>query len=148
LCQSDPGNAIAGSPAANQSGHTRAFRGADISTKLKLMGVDVASFGNWFADEATAKAITFHDPFKGVYKKLLFSLDGARLLGGILVGDASEYGQLSLLAKSGQSLPEPALELFDEGSARDALLEAGGSADLTALADDTQICNCHAVSKG
>ena len=38
--------------------------------------------------------------------------------------------------------------MFDEESARDALLEAGGSADLTALADDTQICNCHGVSKG
>src|SRR5437762_2922844 len=67
-----PGYEMADTLAANLCGQTRAFRGADMSTKLKLMGVDVASFGNWFADEATAKAITFHDPFKGIYKKLLF----------------------------------------------------------------------------
>ena len=47
-----------------------------MSTKLKLMGVDVASFGNCFADDKTAKAITYEDPFKGSYKKLFFSLDG------------------------------------------------------------------------
>ena len=143
-----PGYEMADTLAALLCGQSRAFRGADMSTKLKLMGVDVASFGNWFPDDATAKAITFHDPFKGIYKKLLFSLDGTKLVGGILVGDASEFGQLSLLAKTGQVLPAPTLDLFDEESARDALLEAGGSADLTALADETQICNCHGVSKG
>ena len=36
----------------------------------------------------------FEDPFAGVYKKLLFSPDGTRLLGGILVGDAADYGKL------------------------------------------------------
>src|SRR5438874_4670403 len=94
-----PGYEMAEVAAANLLGQSRTFQGADMSTKLKLMGVDVASFGNCFADQASggrespvAKAITYEDPFKGSYKKLLFSPDGTRLLGGILVGDASEYG--------------------------------------------------------
>ena len=60
-----PGYEMAEIAAANLLGQTRAFKGADMSTKLKLMGVDVASFGNCFADDKTAKAITFEDPFKG-----------------------------------------------------------------------------------
>ena len=56
----------------------RLFTGADMSTKLKLMGVDVASFGNYEADEKTAKSLVFEDPFDGVYKKILVSLDGKK----------------------------------------------------------------------
>src|SRR5207253_9483672 len=83
-----PGYEMAEIVASNLVGQTRTFKGADMSTKLKLMGVDVASFGDCFADEKKAKAITYEDPFKGSYKKLVFSLDGTHLLGGILVGDA------------------------------------------------------------
>src|SRR5262245_7633733 len=81
-----PGYEMAELVAANLTGQERVFKGADLSTKLKLMGVDVASFGNAFADDKTARPITVEDPFKGSYKKLLFSIDGTRLLGGILVG--------------------------------------------------------------
>ena len=99
-----PGYEMADAVAANLTGAARTFTGADLSTKLKLMGGDVASFGTNFADETTARGLSYEDPFKGTYKKLLFSLDGTRLLGGILVGDASEFGQLAMLAKSGQPL--------------------------------------------
>ncbi len=99
-----PGYEMAEIAAANILNENRLFKGADMSTKLKLMGVDVASFGDCFADDKTAKAITYEDPFKGSYKKLLFNHDGTHLLGGILVGDASEYGTLSMLAKSSQAL--------------------------------------------
>jgi nitrite reductase (NADH) large subunit len=136
-----PGYEMAELVAANFTGQERVFKGADLSSKLKLMGVDVASFGNNFADEKTAKAITYEDPFKGSYKKLLFSLDGTRLLGGILVGDASEYGTLSMLARSDQTLPMPPVEL---------LLGKGASAGstVTNITNDAQICSCNNVSKG
>src|SRR5579871_5859044 len=107
-----PGYEMAEIAAANVAGQTRVFQGADLSTKLKLMGVDVASFGNCFADEKTARSITYEDPFKGSYKKLLFNLEGTRLLGGILVGDASEYGGLSMLAKSSEPLSMTPSELL------------------------------------
>src|SRR3954453_7022805 len=98
--------------AAQLTGQERTFKGADMSTKLKLMGVDVASFGNCFAEEKTAKAITYEDPFKGSYKKLLFSPDGTRLLGGLLAGDAPEYGALSMLPKSNEPLAMTPSELL------------------------------------
>ena len=59
------------------------------------MGVDVASFGDPFAEAAGAKALTYEDPFGGVYKKLVFDSEGTRLLGGVLVGDASDFGTLA-----------------------------------------------------
>jgi nitrite reductase (NADH) large subunit len=137
-----PGYEMAELVAANLTGQERIFTGADLSTKLKLMGVDVASFGNAFADDKTARPITVEDPFKGSYKKLLFSLDGTRLLGGILVGDASEYGQLSMLAKSDEALAMPPSELlFGRG-------DKSAGATLTGIANDTQICSCNNVNKG
>jgi len=154
-----PGYEMAEIAAANIIGEERRFKGADMSTKLKLMGVDVASFGNAFADAPSpqplspqggrgsggegARAITYEDPFKGAYKKLLFSLDGTRLLGGILVGDASEYGAWSMLAKSDQPLPmSPSEVLLGKGDAKSA------GATITTIANDTQICSCNNVSKG
>lgn len=74
---------------------TNSFTGADMSTKLKLLGVDVASFGDAFAKTPTAKEIAVTDTVKGVYKKLVLNQDGSRLLGGILVGDAAAYGTIS-----------------------------------------------------
>jgi nitrite reductase (NADH) large subunit len=139
-----PGYEMAELVAANLTGQERVFKGADLSTKLKLMGVDVASFGNCFADEKTARPITVEDPFKGSYKKLLFNLEGNRLLGGILVGDAAEYGSLSMLAKSDEPLPMTPSELVlgKVGESKSA------GATVTGIANDTQICSCNNVSKG
>ncbi len=52
-------------------GHSKTFNGTDLSAKLKLMGVDVASFGDPFADQHVAnpaRPMTMDDPFAGVYK--------------------------------------------------------------------------------
>lgn len=137
-----PGNEMAEIAAANFVGESRTFTGADMSTKLKLMGVDVASFGNCFPDEKTSKAITYEDPFKGTYKKLLFSLEGDKLLGGILVGDAAEYSKFSMLAKSDKPLPMTPGELLVPSS-------SGTAADsLGLMSNDSQICSCNNVSMG
>ena len=77
------------------------FDGADMSTKLKLLGVDVASFGDAFATTEGALELVFADAVTGVYKKLVVSEDGTRLLGGVLVGDASAYGVLRPMVSSG-----------------------------------------------
>jgi nitrite reductase (NADH) large subunit len=138
-----PGYDMAETVAANLTGQERTFTGADLSTKLKLMGVDVASFGNCFADDKNARAITHEDPFRGSYKKLLFSLDGKRLLGGILVGDAAAYGELSMLAKSDQPLPLSPSDLLGTESAP----RSPGSA-IMAIPNGTQVCSCHNVTKG
>jgi nitrite reductase (NADH) large subunit len=134
-----PGYEMSEIAAANFIGEDRTFKGADMSTKLKLMGVDVASFGNAFADEKGAKAITFEDPFKGTYKKLLFNPEGTKLLGGILVGDAADYSSLSIMAKSDKALMVSPGELL--------VPNKSGSSELMVMDDDAQVCSCNNVSK-
>ena len=134
-----PGYEMAEVVAANLAGSTRTFSGFDMSTKLKLMGVDVASFGDPFAEGDGAKALTYEDPFGGVYKKLVFDLKGTRLLGGVLVGDASDFGVLLSLFKSGKPLTVPPGNLFTAG--RSAGVGAAGG-DVDAL-----VCSCNNVSE-
>ncbi len=120
----------------------RTFTGADMSTKLKLMGVDVASFGDYEAGPDRARPLTYEDPFEGVYKKLLFNLDGTKLLGGVLVGDASDYGNLLMLNKSKDPLPVKPGEL---------IVGTGGGAavgGVDSMDDACQVCSCNNVSKG
>lgn len=117
------------------------FTGSDLSTKLKLMGVDVASFGDYEAGPDVSKSLTFEDPFKGVYKKLVFNPEGTHLLGGILIGDASGYGSLSLLAKSADKLPCSPHELVVGTGGG---ITGGNAADMP---DEAQICSCNNVTK-
>lgn len=138
-----PGYEMAEVVAANLTGTARTFVGTDLSTKLKLMGCDVASFGDYEAPSQRATPLVFEDPFAGIYKKLLFSLDGQRLLGGILVGDASAYGIYSMMAKSDAPLPCQPHELLVGGSDNGAAL---GTPD--SIADDAQVCSCNNVNMG
>lgn len=136
-----PGYEMAEIVAANLCGESRTFAGADMSTKLKLTGVDVASFGNYEADPAVATAVVFEDPFAGVYKKVLVTRDGKKLLGGILVGDADDYGRLLMTCKSDKPLSVSPAELLlgPKGQAAGALDD---------LSPDAQICSCNNVSVG
>ena len=137
-----PGYEMAEIVAANLCGDSRTFDGADMSTKLKLTGVDVASFGNHEADATAAKAIVFEDPFEGVYKKILVSPDGKKLLGGILVGDASDYSRLLMTYKSEKPLTVSPMELL--------LGPKGGAAPsgIDGLDPAAQVCSCNNVSMG
>ncbi|EPS36296.1 hypothetical protein H072_10186 [Dactylellina haptotyla CBS 200.50] len=141
----------------------RKFRRPDLSTKLKLLGVDVASFGDFFADRdgpkdipgrhaaATrrrssvalgppVKALSYKDPFQGVYKKYLFTMDGKYLLGGMMIGDTKDYIKLVQMVKTKKQLEVPPAE-FILGAQK-------GEDNLDDLDDDTQICSCHNVTKG
>ncbi|MEO3824451.1 nitrite reductase large subunit NirB [Actinomadura sp. B10D3] len=114
---------------------TAVFEGADMSTKLKLMGVDVASFGDPFAGpEQGALGVTYTDPVAGVYKRLLVSDDAQTLLGGVLVGGAESYG--TLRAYVGGSLPGPPEQMLFGGTET-----AGGD-----LPGATVICSCNNVT--
>ncbi|KAF9267857.1 nitrite reductase [Marasmius fiardii PR-910] len=171
----------------------RKMNNPDLSTKLKLMGVDVASFGDFFAEQrqlmhklppkpATQKnsiwptvqielqsepinnasapkkrhsregtittsttneyeTVTYRDPFAGVYKKYIFSADGKYLIGGMMVGDTSDYVKLVAIVKKKKPLDVPPSQ-FILGSSKD---KEDDGADLD---DDTTICSCHNVTKG
>lgn len=123
----------------------RKFTGADMSTKLKLLGVHVASFGDYFADDSNnnnTQALLYRDPFSAVYKKYIFSKDGKHLLGGMMVGDTTDYGKLLSMSKSKKSLQIPPSELIL------GLQPGQGGQGATDLPDDTQICSCNNITKG
>ncbi|MGW6281831.1 nitrite reductase large subunit NirB [Kribbella sp. NPDC055071] len=132
-----PGYTMAEIVADRLLGGAATFPGADTSTKLKLLGVDVASFGDAFGATEGALDIVYADPVAGVYKKLVLSDDARTLLGGILVGDASAYSGLRPMV--GRELgADPAAFLLPEGSAPVQL----------ELPDDAPVCSCNSVSAG
>ena len=138
-----PGYAMAETAADRLLGGPATFPGADLSTKLKLLGVDVASFGDAHGRTPGALSVVLNDPVRQAYGKLVVSDDARTLLGGILVGDASRYALLRPLV--GSPLPaDPAALLAPEGA--DGLGSSGGG--LAALPDSAQICSCNAVTKG
>ncbi len=124
-------------------GGERTFTGADLSTKLKLMGIDVASFGDAHATTPGALELVWADPIAGVYKKLVVTDDAKHLLGGILVGDASAYPVLRPLAGSDVPIPgNPADLVLPQ---RDGAEAVGIGA--AALPPAAQVCSCRDVSK-
>jgi len=127
------------------------YKGSDLSTKLKLLGVDLASFGGnsdfWFDryynsnDSSKVMNLIIEDNDKGVYKKLVFTPSGNKLLGGILIGDIGDYAKLLSISKKsdlGGLTPQQLLS-------GDIPVDDGG--DGTKLAEDDLVCNCHCVPK-
>ncbi|WP_250493243.1 nitrite reductase large subunit NirB [Caballeronia sp. GAWG1-1] len=119
------------------------FAGADMSTKLKLMGVDVASIGDAHGKTPGSRSYQFSDERKQIYKKLVVSDCGKFLLGGVMVGDATEYGTLLQMMLNKIELPEAPEFLIlpqSDGKAKPGL-------GVEALPDAAQICSCNNVSK-
>src|SRR5690606_31849614 len=116
----------------------------DMSTQLKLIGTEVGSFGDPFISDKSVSVITYENKFKGIYKRINISKDGQKLLGGILVGDTSDYHALFQLYSNQIKLPENPEDLI-LGS-RGA--ETSSSANVLDLPDTAQICSCESVSKG
>ncbi|MFI6127987.1 nitrite reductase large subunit NirB [Micromonospora sp. NPDC051141] len=132
-----PGYATAEVVADRLLGGAATFPGADTATKLKLLGVDVASFGDAHGVTAGCLDVTYTDPATRSYAKLVLSDDARTLLGGVLVGDASAYP--TLRASVGGPLPGPPLAL---------LAPAGGpGAGAGALPAAAQVCSCNAVTR-
>ena len=133
-----PGNTMAEVVADRLLGGVATFEEGDLSTKLKLLGVDVASFGDAFATEDGSLEVVFADPLAGVYKKLVMSDDASRLLGGVLVGDTSAY--TSLRPMVGHPLgSDPTAWLLPDGVEPPAA---------TALPEDATVCSCNNVTAG
>ncbi len=138
-----PGYDMARVVAKTLAGEEADFNGADLSTKLKLMGVDVASVGDALGNTKHSRAYQFTDERKQVYKKIVVSEDGKQLLGAVLVGDAAEYGTLLQMMLNRIELPKDPEFLIlpqSDGQAKPAL-----GAD--ALPDSAQICSCNSVTK-
>ncbi|MEY8875514.1 MAG: nitrite reductase large subunit NirB [Leptothrix sp. (in: b-proteobacteria)] len=140
-----PGYEMARVTARQLAGQEEAvFVGADMSTKLKLMGVDVASIGDAHGSTPGSRSFQYTDELRQIYKKIVVSEDGKQLLGAVLVGDAAEYGTLLQMALNGITLPaEPEFLILpsSDGKAKPGL-------GVDALPDSAQICSCNNVTKG
>ncbi|AJK49748.1 nitrite reductase large subunit NirB [Burkholderia plantarii] len=138
-----PGYEMARVVAQQLAGGDAAFGGADLSTKLKLMGVDVASIGDAHGTTPGCRVVQYGDQRRAVYKKLVVSGCGKRLLGAVLVGDAAEYGTLLQMMLNGIELPaEPEMLILPQadGAAKPGI-------GVEALPPAAQICSCNNVSK-
>ena len=141
-----PGYQMAQAAAAQLAGKTDAtFRGADMSTKLKLMGVDVASLGDAHAALPGARSYSYVDERKQLYKKLVVSEDGKRLLGGILVGTSEDYDTWLPMMLNDLALPEQPEQLILPALEGQKTSPAAGVA---ALPSTALICSCNNVDKG
>lgn len=139
-----PGYEMADVVATNLSGGEKSFTGYDMSTKLKLIGIDVASFGDPFMKTEHTRTLVFEDNMKGIYKRINISGDGKELLGGVLVGDAEQYNMLLQTCKNKLVLP-PNPEDLILGSRGGS--EAGVSAGVQGLPEEALICSCESVTK-
>lgn len=138
-----PGYDMARVAAKHLAGEAAVFRGADLSTRLKLMGVDVASVGDALGSTPGSRSFQFADGRRNVYKKIVVSADGRRLLGAVMVGDAAEYGTLQQMMQGGIALPDsPEFLILPQA---DGGAKPAPGAD--ALPDTAQICSCNDVSK-
>ncbi len=139
-----PGYTMARTLAASlNDDNDAAFTGADMSTKLKLLGVDVGSIGDAHAVTPGARTIRYQDEHAGVYRRLVISEDGTTALGAILVGDNATYDTLLQYTQNGIKLPEQPESLI--------LPESEGGAPALgpdALPESASICSCHNVTKG
>ncbi|GAB3881578.1 nitrite reductase large subunit NirB [Spirosoma agri] len=140
-----PGYEMADVVASRLLGDEKEFKPFDMSTKLKLIGTDVASFGDPFAAESgthACRTIVYENRAKGVYKRINVSADGKELIGGILVGDAEQYNMLLQTCKNKTILPpDPEDLILGSRGGEDA------GAGVMSLPDDALICSCEAITK-
>jgi nitrite reductase (NADH) large subunit len=138
-----PGYDMARVAADGILGGDAAFTGGDLSTKLKLMGVDVASFGDAFAASPGAETITYSDAVTRVYKRLVVGDGGTTVLGGVFVGDVSAYQLLVQMARGAMPTPSDPAQLILPTPDADAVTAVG----VGALSPTATICSCNNVTK-
>ncbi|GIX30306.1 MAG: nitrite reductase large subunit [Porticoccaceae bacterium] len=137
-----PGYRMAEVAASQFTADKQHFTGADLSTKLKLLGVEVGSIGDSHGKTPGAICLSYTDERREVYKRINLSPDGKKLLGAVLVGDTSDYSALHQYYLNGLELPaEPESLIFPAASPAPALGPA-------ALPEGATICSCHNVTKG
>ena len=137
-----PGYTMARSAVSHLSGIEDKFAGADMSTKLKLMGVEVGSIGDSHARTEGALSYVYENQPKGVYKKIVVSADESKLLGAVLIGDTSDYDTLLQYCLNAIDLPQHPESLILPSNG------AAPSLGADALPNTATICSCHNVSKG
>lgn len=136
-----PGYQMAKVAADALQGGEKVFNGADMSTKLKLLGVDVGSIGDAHARTPGSKAYRIVDEHNGIYKKVVVNEDITKVIGAVLVGDNSDYDTLLQYALNGIEVSGNPLSLIMPAGENKPVLGAA------ALPMTATICSCLNVSK-
>ncbi|QOD13884.1 nitrite reductase large subunit [Psychrobacter sp. 28M-43] len=137
-----PGYNMASICAAQIAGDSKQiFTGADMSTKLKLMGVDVGSIGDAHGTSEGSLSYLYQNPAEGIYKKLVTTPDNKRLLGAVLVGDTEDYNNLLQLHLNDIDLPAHPESLILPNVEKPVM-------GIDNLPDTATICSCYNVTKG
>ena len=137
-----PGYSMARTAVSHLTGGDTTFNGADMSTKLKLMGVEVGSIGDAHERTEGALSYTYLNQPEGVYKKLVVDSEKTKVLGAVLVGDTSDYDTLLQYALNDIALPESPESLILPTS------DSAPALGADALPDSASICSCLNVTKG
>jgi len=136
-----PGYQMAKVAADALQGGELCFNGADMSTKLKLLGVDVGSIGDAHARTPGSKSYRIVDEHQGIYKKVVVNEDATKVLGGVLIGDNSDYDTLLQYMLNEIAIPGSPLALIAPAGENKPTLGA------SALPMTATICSCLNVSK-
>jgi len=136
-----PGYAMAKAAVSHLSSGDKSFTGMDMSTKLKLLGVEVGSIGDAHGNTPDCQSYSFINAAAGTYKKIVVNSDGTKLLGAVLVGDTSEYSQWLPLVLNDITLSEPPEYLLLPE------VEGENNFSVDSLPSNAQICACYDVSK-
>jgi nitrite reductase (NADH) large subunit len=115
-----------------------AYQGSVLSTQLKISGVDVFSIGQFIGDDST-KAITVHDEFNGVYKRMVFQEN--KMIGAVLFGDTSGGSRLMNLIVEQKDIPDSEKKMLFRLSESD-------ESSVASMSHSDIVCNCNAVTKG
>ena len=120
------------------------YTGSQVSTKLKVTGIDLFSAGN-FTGGKDCEEIVMSDPFGGVYKKLVIQDD--KLVGACLYGDTVDGAWYFKLLREGRHIGDIRDKLmFGESNIGDTGHE--GHSKAAAMADTDEVCGCNGVTKG
>ncbi|WP_318516901.1 nitrite reductase large subunit NirB [Photobacterium leiognathi] len=139
-----PGYKMAQIAVGHLLGEEQQFEGADMSAKLKLLGVKVGSIGDTNGRTENCKSYVYLNEQEDVYKRIIVSEDGKTLLGAVLVGDTADYGNLLQLALNNVELPENPDSLIlpaHAGAAKPAM-------GVESLPESAVMCSCFDVTKG
>jgi len=117
-----------------------AYTGTPAVVRLKAAGIELAALGS-ARGGGRAEVITFTDPGRGVYQKLVVR-DG-RLAGAILLGDTRAAGTVTQLFDRAALLPEDRASLLI--TPRNAPAAPAGSPVM--LPGRATICQCNGVTK-
>ena len=120
------------------------YVGSQVSTKLKVTGIDLFSAGD-FMGGADTESIMLADPFSHVYKKLV--IKGNKLVGACLYGDTVDGSYYFHLIREGRDISDIRHALMFGEPANDDT-EAEHLRQALTLAAEDEVCRCAGVTKG